>query len=226
MKKAIILALALCLVLNGCSSGLSIFSNYRHLEKLELVRTVTVDAAEEGVLVGIYGTAGEKQEARMYEKAGSSIGVAMNELALRPLGREAILSHTENVLVGEELAGDRLDEVLDYVERYSEMRLDTGIMIVRDGTARDLISGIAGEETPASDVVAGLDRNIDRLGKGHIFSCREIAASLSENGCALVQCVRGEKEEKLFEKRGDLNLAPAGMAVMRSNATVGYLDDN
>ncbi len=225
MKKAALLALALSLALTGCSPGLTIFSNYRHLEMIELVRTVTVDSSEDGVLVGIYGTAGEEQEARMYEKSGPSIGVTMNELTLRPLGREAILSHTENMLIGEDLAKTRLDEVLDYVERFSEMRLDTGLLIVRDGTARDLVFGLAGEETPASDVVAGLDQNIARLGRGYVFSCREIAASLAQNGCALVQCVRGEEEEKLFEKRGDLNLAPAGMAVMRPDAAVGFLDD-
>ncbi len=225
MKKAVIFTLALTLALTGCSSGLTIFSNYRHLEMIELVRTVTVDSSEDGVTVGIYGTAGEEQEARMYEKSGPSIGVAMNELTLRPLGREAILSHTENMLIGEDLAKTRLDEVLDYVERFSEMRLDTGLLIVRDGTARDLVFGLAGEETPASDVVAGLDRNIARLGRGYVFSCREIAASLAQNGCALVQCVRGEEEEKLFEKRGDLNLAPAGMAVMRPDSTVGFLSD-
>ena len=81
MKKAALLALALSLALTGCSPGLTIFSNYRHLEMIELVRTVTVDSSEDGVLVGIYGTAGEEQEARMYEKSGPSIGVTMNPIS-------------------------------------------------------------------------------------------------------------------------------------------------
>ena len=225
MKRAVFLSLAVCLALTGCSSGLTIFSNYRRLEMIELVRTVTVDTAEDGVNVSICGTAGEKQEARMYQNTGPSIGVAMNELTLMPLGRQAILSHTESMLIGEDAAKTRLDEVLDYVERFSEMRLDTGLFIVRDGTALDLVSGVAGKETPAADVVAGLTESLPKVGEGYVFSCREIAASLSENGCALIQCVRGEKEEKLFENRGDMNIKPAGFAVMLPDSTAGYLTE-
>ena len=226
-KAARLLAglLALCLTLTGCSRGLSIFSNYRRLEMVELVRTITVDGAEDGVNVAIYGTAGEKQEARMYQRTGPSVGVAMNELSLLPLGREAVLSHTEELLIGEDVARERLDEVLDYVERFSETRLDIGLLVVRDSAARELVSGLAGEETPASDVLAGLSRSIDRVGQGYIFSCREIVTSLAQNGVALIQCVRGVQEEKLFENRGDLNLAPAGFAVARPDAIVDFLTE-
>lgn len=225
MKKTVLAALLLSLALTGCSSGLTIFSNYRRLENIELVRTITADAAAEGVNVSIYGTTGEESVPRMYERTGSSIGVALGELMLMPLGRDAILSHTENILIGEDLAADGLDECLDYIERYSEMRMDTGILIVRDGTARDLVAGLSGEDTPASDIIAGLDKNISRVGQGYIFTCREIAASLAGNGCALVQCVRGVEQEKLFEARGDLDIQPAGFAVVRENMAPVFLTE-
>lgn len=225
MKRLVFAALALALSLSGCSSGLTVFSNYRRIENIELIRTVTVDAAEEGVNVSICGTAGEESEARMYEKSGTSLGVAIGELILLPLGRDAILSHTENMLIGEEFARDRLAECLDYIERFSEMRLDTGVLIVRDGAARDLLAGLSGKETPASDTIAGLAKNISRMGQGYFFTCREVASSLAKNGCALIQCVRGVKEEKLFDERGDLNLQPAGFAVVRGSAVTDYLDD-
>ena len=227
MKKAVFvcLALAVALSLTGCS-GLTIFSNYRRLENIELVRTVTVDSQEGGgVNVSVYGTAGEQSEARMYERSGPSVGVAMGKLLLMPLGREAILSHTEALLMGEELAKESIRECLDYVERFSEMRLDTGVLIVRDGTARDLLAGLSGADTPASDTIAGLGRNIARVGEGYFFTAREIASSLADNGCALVQCVRGVEEEKLFEERGELNLEPAGFAVVREGAVCAYLTD-
>ena len=214
MKKTILAALALSLSLTGCSSGLTIFSNYRRIENIELVRTITADKAEDGVRVSIYGTAGEENDARMYENTGPSIGVAMGELILMPLGREAILSHTESMLVGEDFARERMEECLDYVERYSETRLDTGLLIVRDGAAIDLLKGLSGSDPAASDILAGLDKNISRVGEGYVFTCREVAASLAGNGVALVQCVRGAEEEKLFEARGDLNLEPDGFAVI------------
>ncbi len=226
MKKILCLGLALGLALTtaGCAR-LTIFSNYRSLENIELVRTVTVDKEDEGVNVSVYGTAGEQSEARMYERSGPSVGVAMGKLILMPLGREAILSHTEAMLIGEDLAKISILECLDYVERFSEMRLDTGVLVVRDGTARDLLAGLSGSDTPASDTIAGLGRNIARVGEGYFFSAREIASSMADNGCALVQCVRGVKEEKLFEARGDLNLEPAGFAVVKDGAVCQYLSD-
>lgn len=226
MKKMILLALALTLALTGCSSGLTIFSNYRRIENIELVRTITADKSEDGVLVSIYGTAGEQNDARMYENTGPSIGVAMGELILMPLGREAILSHTESMLIGEDLARERLNECLDYIERYSETRLDTGLLIVRDSTAKDLLKGLAGSDPAASDIIAGLNNNISRVGEGCIFTCREIAVSLAGNGVALIQCVRGVEEEKLFDARGDLNLEPAGFAVVTEDgSTMEYLTE-
>lgn len=217
MKKAavLILALSLLLTLTSCS-GMTIFSNYRRLENVELVRTITADAAPEGeITVSICGAAGKESGPRQYERTGPSIGVAMGELMLMPLGRDAILSHAESLLIGEELAMRGIDQCLDYMERFSETRLDTGVLIVRDGTARDLAAGLTGKETPAPDVIAGLGKNISRMGQGYFFTCREIAASLANNGCALVQCVRGGEEEKLFEERGDMSLQPAGLAVIR-----------
>ncbi len=226
MKKAIcaLLAVGLALTATSCS-GLTLFSNYRRLENIELVRTVTADRDGDGVNVSVYGTAGEQSEARMYERSGPSVGVAMGKLILMPLGREAILSHTETMLIGEELAEISIRECLDYVERFSEMRLDTGILIVRDGTARDLLAGLSGSDTPASDTIAGLSLNIAKVGEGYFFTAREIASSMADNGCALIQCVRGVKEEKLFEARGDLNLEPAGFAVVKDGAVCQYLTD-
>ncbi len=225
MKRLIFVVLALSLCLTGCSSGLTILSNYRRIENIELVRTVTADISGEGVNVAVCGTAGEESVARMYEKTGSSLGVALGELILLPLGRDAILSHTENMLIGEDMARERLNECLDYIERFSEMRLDTGLLIVRDGTARDLLKGLTGEDTPAPDVIAGLARNISKTGEGYFFTCREIASSLADNGCALMQCVRAQEEEKLFEARGELNIVPAGFAVVREEGGVEFLSD-
>ena len=227
MRRAAIPALAgaLAVLLTACSPGLTIFSNYRSLENLELVRTVTADTAREGVHVTICSTAGEKSDARMYGRVGPSIGVALGELIHLPLGREAILSHTENLLIGEAYVKEGLAQCLDYMERFSEMRLDTGILIVRGGTAKDLVEGLTGGETPAPDAIAGLGRIAARIGRGYFFTCRQIAASLAENGCALAMSVRGEKADKLFEDRGELDIEPAGFAVLRPGEDPVFLSD-
>lgn len=226
MKKLIAAAAALALALSLTScSGLTIFSNYRRLEDIELVRTVTADVAEGGVNASVYSDAGKESDPRMYERTASSIGVALGELQLMSLGRVAILSHTENMLIGEELAGAAFTECLDYVERYSEMRLDTGMLIVRGGKARDLVSGLSGSDTPASDIITGFAENIARVGEGYVFTCREILSSLAERGSALVMCVRGEEtEDKLFEARGDLDLRADGLAVMNDGGISDFLD--
>ncbi len=226
MKRAVLAltALGLALGLVSCS-GMTILSNYRRLENIELVRTITADAAPEGVTVSICGAAGKESGPRQYECSGPSMGVALGELMLMPLGRDAILSHAESLLVGEELAKTGMDQCLDYMERFSETRLDTGVLIVRGGRALDLAAGLTGKETPAPDVIAGLGKNISRMGEGYFFTCREIASSLAQNGCALVQCVKGEEGEKLFEERGELDIRPAGFAVLGTEGGPAYLTE-
>ena len=171
MKKiaAFIMAAAVAVSSSGCS-GLSIFSNYREIEDLELIRTIGVDSDPQGVNVIISsGSTGSESAPRIYETQAPAVGVGLAVLQKVPLGKQAILSHTENMVLGEEEARAGIGQVLDYVERYAEMRIDTSLFIVKGGTARDLIQGTAGKNTSAADTyreeVDSLEAKLDKAAR-------------------------------------------------------------
>ncbi|MGM9521004.1 MAG: Ger(x)C family spore germination C-terminal domain-containing protein [Oscillospiraceae bacterium] len=226
MRRLCVLLMLLCiLILPGCS-GMSLFSNYREIEDLELIRTVGVDSRDEEVNVMICtGVSAEGSAPRMYETKAGSFGVALSDLQKIPLGKEALLSHTENLLIGEEEARKGISEELDYVERFSEMRLDTSLFIVREGTARDLMKGVTGKSTSAADILMRLKESLPELGAGFDYTCKDTAVSLAGNGTALVMAIKAEKDEKLFEDRGDMKIVPAGLAVIEDGKLVDFLNE-
>ena len=227
MKKiaAFIMAAAVAVSSSGCS-GLSIFSNYREIEDLELIRTVGVDSDPEGVNVIISsGSTGSESAPRIYETQAPAVGVGLAVLQKVPLGKQALLSHTENMVLGEEEARSGIGQVLDYVERFAEMRLDTSLFIVKGGTARDLIRGTAGKNTSAAEMLQRLRDSLPQLGAGEVWSCKDVAVSLAATGTALVMAVEPVEEEKLFEERGDMKIVPAGFAIIVDGALRDYLDE-
>jgi spore germination protein KC len=226
MKRKIMIiaaALSLALTLSGCN-GMTLFSNYREIEDLELVRTVAADSSDEGINVLICsGPSTEGSEAKLYEESGENLALTLGRMQKTALGREALLSHTEDILIGEELAKNGIDEILDYVERYAEMRLDTNIFIVR-GNASDLVKGVTGESTFPADVLSGIEKNLDKTGEGCVFTCKELAISEADNGCGLVMAISAVKDEKLFDGRGDMSIAPAGFGIIKDGKLIDYLE--
>ncbi len=226
LRRALSVLTALALLpISGCS-GTTIFSNYREVEDLELVRTICVDKAGDGVNVLICTSpTGEEAKLRMFERSAESVATGLAKLRKTSTGKEALLSHTENLLIGDAEAARGVGACLDYVVRYGEIMLDTNLFIVRGMEGRELMRGIAGETTSPASVLSGVVMSLPMEGEGYVFTCRDTAVSLSENGCALVMAISGAKEEKLFEDRGDMRVVPAGFALLTDGRLVDYLTE-
>ncbi len=211
---AAVLAALAALAIAGRGGG-SIFSNYREVADLELVRTLCVDSSGEGVDVLICSSAsGEDTKIRMYERQAPGVAVGLGLLRTTPTGGSTDLSHTENLLISEDAARDGIGESLDYVLRYGEIRLDTNMFLVRGGTCRELMEGIAGEDTTPASVLRGAADSLPRTGQGRVFTCRQAAISLADSGCCLVMAVERAQDAKLFDGRGESVIAPAGFALI------------
>ena len=224
MKKAVSLALAMALSLGltGCS-GSSIFSNYREIENLEIIRTIGIDSTPGGVdVTACTGLTGTDSGPRIYEKQAASIGSALNELQKLPLGKVALLSHVENLLIGQDQAEDGIGPFLGYMERYSETRLQVTPFVVR-GSAQDLIVGATGQSTSCTDILGSIREQAAYVGSGWPYTCRDVAISLARRGCALILAVEGVKDKKLFEERGEMDILPSGFAIIEDGSLAGYL---
>ncbi|MBQ3404956.1 MAG: hypothetical protein IJG63_06030 [Oscillospiraceae bacterium] len=223
MKKALsaLLAVFVALSAGGCSP-VNIWADYRETEDLELIRVLGVDSADQSVTVTAgTGEWADGEESRIIMQRAENLPAALNCLRCDPVGREPCFTHTEYLVVGEELAREGLGGLLDYVERMSTLRLKTGLFIVRGGSAESAISACAGERSSAADMLKYISANVELMGLGSVYSCGSVAASLADDGLALVQAVAvggsGGTE-------GDFILKPLGYAAFRDGKLLCYFE--
>src|SRR5699024_5673858 len=110
---------------------------------------------------------------------------AMQALQGYSVSGELFFSNTGYILLGEEAARDA-GSCLDYIERASEIRLDTPLFVVRGAKAGPLVTAGGGEDGDITEIMSSLERFIERRAAGYLPTCADIARSLARSGAALV----------------------------------------
>ena len=225
-KKIFLYALVMSLTLTGCS-GSTIYSNYREIENLEVIRTLAMDGSEKGVTVTVGSGIGlDKSQAHIYERDAETLAVALDDMQNMAIGKETIFSHTEYILLGEDVAKSGIYDCIDYVIRASEMRIKTGFLIANGVKAGDVLKNASSEGESATDMLSYLEKNLEKLGVGSVFTCDEIATSLAKNKCAFVMSVTLEDSANLSEDGSEKMIVPAGFAVIKDGKLVDYFSED
>jgi spore germination protein KC len=216
---------ALCF-LSGCSSNL--YSNHRDMERLRPIQTFGLDGAENGVVVSVSSGAGPEQTPPLVMKAmADGIEDAITRLQDYSPKDELFYAHVEYILIGESISASGVDQLLDWVERSPSMRLDTAAFLVK-GSASDAVTGSAGESTDITERLASLER--EQLARGqHIYTLRQIAASMADRGYALCLAVQAYPAQGTVytEEDGEkISLIPVGYGVLQEGKLASYLDQN
>lgn len=222
-RRTLALLLAAGMLCSGCSTG-AISSNYRTVEDLELIQTIGVDRAPEGVcLSAATGKAGENETPKRMTQSGVSMLAALSQLQDRTPSAELFYAQTSYLLLGEEAAAaGGLVPLLDFIARDPDMRLSAPLFIVRGGTAQQAVMETGDDKTDVTEALAALEKDITLDGASHAYSCTDIARALAGSGCAVVgavACVRTPEGEG-----GKLALAPAGYAIFRDGDYVGSIE--
>lgn len=218
---AVMLSLLVFLPVSGCT--LSVYNNYRELERLQVIETVGFDAAEDGgVTLSI--SAGRDASGREPVRASASaqsVTEAMQELQDRSRSDELFFSGTGCILVGEEAAAET-SRWLELIARSDTLRLDTPLFIVRSGEASELVTEAGGEESDITQIMQALMHYAEKSGPARIFTCADAARSLIENGAALTGAVR---EGEDASKEGSLTAELDGYAILGGEGRLmGYID--
>ena len=218
---AVMLSLLVFLPVSGCT--LSVYNNYRELERLQVIETVGFDAAEDGgVTLSI--SAGRDASGREPVRASASaqsVTEAMQELQDRSRSDELFFSGTGCILVGEEAAAET-SRWLELIARSDTLRLDTPLFIVRSGEASELVTEAGGEESDITQIMQALMHYAEKSGPARIFTCADAARSLVENGAALTGAVR---EGEDASKEGSLTAELDGYAILGGEGRLmGYID--
>ena len=209
---AVWLLISLFLPLSGCT--LSVYNNYRELERLQVIETVGFDAAEGGG-VQLSISAGRDASGREPVRASTtaqSVTEAMQELQGLSRSDELFFSGTGCILIGEAAASETA-RWLELVARSDSLRLDTPVFAVIGGEAAELVTEAGGEDGDITQIMQALISFAEKSGPARIYTCAEAARSLVENGAALIGSVRGTQDAS---KEGGLTAELDGYAVLGS----------
>lgn len=216
MRRMLPLLAALVLLLTGCSG----LPYPREMGDMALLRTMGVDLGEEGLSVTVStgprakGLQGEGESALVLSAQGESLSDAA--LTLQSLSDSYVFfGYVDQLLLGEELAGAGVTQVLDYFARDVELGLGAQLWVVRDASAQQAVEagGDQGVEGRLSTLRLDGEMGIAALAR----TAGEVYTDLLEQGSAYLPALRPGTEEQAV-------LLEAGYAVLKGDTLVGFLD--
>lgn len=225
MKKrlaAAVLAASVAL-LAGC--GKAALPYAREMGDMALLRTMGVDAGEKDgdfrvtVSTGrrAAGLQGEGQPPLILSAEGGSLSSAC--LAMQGLSDSYVFyGYVDQLLLGEGLALEGIQTVLDYFAQDVELGLGTQLWLIRGDTAQGAVR--AGEETGVDSRLSTLQTDSEMGAAGITRTVGETSAGLLEWGSAYLPALRAVEQER----EGETALLEAGYGVLRNGRLVGYLD--
>lgn len=231
MKKWILIfTIVLCVItvtqLSGYSQGF--MAEQLDMERFLPVQTLGFDKNGSGIVVSL-STGGEQEGASPMVMTGIAPGIetALTRLQDYSPVNELYYDHIQYIILGESLAKDGVEPVLDWVERSPFMRMDTSVFLVK-GSAEEAVTGASGEMGDITERLASLERESTTRGQ-HIYTLLEAASSLADRNAALCTAVEVVPSEgTVYGGTGSVGLAtlPAGYGVLRDGKLIAYLTWN
>ena len=211
MKKQVLLVLLLMLLLTGCRRYSGFLPYAREIEDMELIRTLGVDGAgETGVAITASGGTSQEETEVVSGQAGT---ISAAVLELQGEGASYLyFGHVTQLLLGEELARRGVMPSLDYVLRDVEMRLETALYVVRNGTAGQAIEAAA-DDGSATDRLEALADDAGLTANSMPRTVKDVLAELDRQGASFLPAVLA-----------DDGLTAAGYGILKDGALVGWAE--
>lgn len=211
MKKQVLLVLLLMLLLTGCRRYSGFLPYAREIEDMELIRTLGVDGAgETGVAITASGGTSQEETEVVSGEAGT---ISAAVLELQGEGSSYLyFGHVTQLLLGEELARRGVMPSLDYVLRDVEMRLETALYVVRNGTAGQAIEAAA-DDGSATDRLEALADDAGLTANSMPRTVKDVLAELDRQGASFLPAVLA-----------DGGLTAAGYGILKDGALVGWAE--
>ncbi|MGG2055104.1 Ger(x)C family spore germination protein [Lysinibacillus pakistanensis] len=185
---SLLLFVFLILLLGGCWSK-------RELNELAIVAAVGVDRVNEQYEISVQivnpGQIASKKATSQspvitYHATGKSLFEAIRKLTtLTP--RKPYYSHAQIIIIGEELAEEGMNNILDLFQRDPEGRSEFNILIARDTTAKEVLSILTPlEDIPAKNILNALKSSEQAIGTTDSVILDDLINSLSGKGNSAV----------------------------------------
>ena len=209
-------------LLTGCG-GRWVYSDYREIDQMELIQAMGLDE-ERGLVAATASTAGQGEAPVVLRSTAASISLALRKMQDYTSRKYIFFGHTGHLLLGEGAAAQGVRPCLEYMERNAEMRLNTFLYIVRDGTAGECISAAGTDGDGIVPLLTSLEKDVQLMSESHVFTCGEVAEALAERGSALAAAVSLVRQEDILAGESPVTVCTRGYAVLKEGRLAGYLD--
>ena len=217
--KRLFACIWICALLTGCRGGLPYA---REMGDTALLRTMGLDRVGTGVELTV-STAGRSggEEALVMSAVGESIPAAA--LAVQSLGdRYAYYGYVDQLLLGEELAAEGIEAVIDHLAREAELGLGVQLWVVRGATAGQAMKTAGGKGVPERLVQLNTDR---QLGAANMTcTAAELMTVLAREGSTCLPALEWVEAREGDGGEGVGMLASNGYAVIRQGKLVCWIE--
>lgn len=224
--KCAILLLCVLPFLTACTP-------YRELKMLSVVQAVGIDLSQKGYYdmtfqifnpQGAQGQNGAKgggqSEAIIVQGNGSSAYDAIRNATLQA-GKKLYFSNTQIYVMSEEFCKTRLPELVDFLQRPTEVRPVTRLVVARDGPASDILTAKKQGQIILSDEMEQMLENYGASSKMQDYNIEDFnedeSSGITDPAIPAIRVVT--------TKQGDQSLSMDGTAVFSNNKLAGFLDD-
>jgi len=235
-KVSFILLLSVLLLLGGCW-------NKRELNELAIVTAVGVDKSDELFEISVQivspsqvasnKASGIQVPVFTYHAKGKSLFDAIRKLtALTP--RKPYYAHAQIIIIGEEMAEEGMNSILDLFQRDPEGRSDFNFIVSHDSTAQEILSVLTPlEDVPASKMFKSLKVSEAVLGTTESVILDDLIQSLgSIDHSAVLPSIHiyGDADAGDFSSNIEKIDSPAqlkygGLAIFKNYKLIGYLSE-
>ena len=235
-KVSFILLLSVLLLLGGCW-------NKRELNELAIVTAVGVDKSDEQFEISVQivnpsqvasnKASGIQVPVFTYHAKGKSLFDAIRKLtALTP--RKPYYAHAQIIIIGEEMAEEGMNSILDLFQRDPEGRSDFNFIVSHDSTAQEILSVLTPlEDVPASKMFKSLKVSEAVLGTTESVILDDLIQSLgSIDHSAVLPSIHiyGDADAGDFSSNIEKIDSPAqlkygGLAIFKNYKLIGYLSE-
>ena len=224
MKRAMIYLLCLAALpwLGGCNS---IYSNYREIENLLVVRSVGFDREDGGTRFSLASSANDDGEPIRMSTNGDSISDAMERIRNYSSQEDIFYPHVEHILLGENAARVSIEDYIAFFCRSPELRIDIPLYIVKGGTAAQAVLDTGSDSRCISEILQTEQERLAVSGDSNVFSTAEIYLSMERSGAALACAIKCAQSAEAVD--GDtqmLTVIADGYAIIKDGKLCGYIE--
>lgn len=228
--------LSVLLLLGGCW-------NKRELNELAIVTAVGVDKSDEQFEISVQivnpsqvasnKASGIQVPVFTYHAKGKSLFDAIRKLtALTP--RKPYYAHAQIIIIGEEMAEEGMNSILDLFQRDPEGRSDFNFIVSHDSTAQEILSVLTPlEDVPASKMFKSLKVSEAVWGTTESVILDDLIQSLGsiDHSAVLPSIhIHGDADAGDFSSNIEKIDSPAqlkygGLAIFKNYKLIGYLSE-